>query len=133
MIVLAVSVWSAAYASGHIEMFGEPVNDTHYKFEVHTGETDRWDSAAPGNPPLSAGKAAEAARKFVSTVPLRDDMKGWELRSIKLERMSPAPEEWIYVMHFDAVPKAAVWNGPVPWIEIPVRFDGTVPKPAITK
>ena len=132
IFVLAVSVWSTAYSAGHIEWFGYPVKDSVYKFEVYTGETDRWDSAAQDTPPLSPGKASLAAKKFVRTVPLRDDMKEWGLRSITLRQMSSAPEEWLYLVHFDAVPKASVWNGPLPSIEIPVRFDDSVPKPTIT-
>ena len=92
IFVLAVSVWSTAYSAGHIEWFGYPVKDSVYKFEVYTGETDRWDSAAQDTPPLSPGKASLAAKKFVRTVPLRDDTKEWGLRSITLRQMSSAPK-----------------------------------------
>jgi len=49
-------------------------------------------------------------KKFVGTVRLQDDIKEWGLRTITLMRMSPAPEEWVYAVHFDAVPKASSWN-----------------------
>jgi len=130
---LVVSTLATAIYAGHIELSGYPAKDAVHKFEIYTGETDRWDSAVQDAPPLSPGKASLAAKKFVHTVPLRDDMKEWGLRTITLQQMSSAPEEWIYVVHFDAVPKAYSWNGPVPWIDIPVRFDGTIPKPNITK
>ena len=127
------SIYSVTCSAGHVERFGYPAKDLVYKFEFDTGAADQWDSAAKEGPPLAPGKASQAAKKFVRKVPLRDDMKEWDLRTITLMRISSAPEEWVYVVHFDAVPKAGNWNGPVPWIDVPVRFDGTIPKPAITK
>ena len=112
---------------------GYPDTNSVYKFEVYTGEIDRWDSAKQDTPRLSPGKARQIARDFVHSVPLRADMKEWHSSTITLEQISSAPEEWLYLVHFDAQPKSGVWNGPVPWIVIPVRFDGTVPKPTITK
>jgi hypothetical protein len=132
IVILAASVWSTACSAGHIELMGYPDKTSVYKFEVYTGTADRWDSAKQDAPPLSPGKAYLAAKEFVRTVRLRDDMKEWGLDTITLEHMSSAPEEWIYLIHFSAEPKAN-WNGPVPWIVIPVRFDGTIPKPTITK
>ena len=60
---------------------------------------------------------------------LRTDMKEWRLNAITIRRLQPPPGEWVYVVYFSAVPKSAVWNGPVPTLEIPVGFDGTVPEP----
>ena len=133
IFVLAMSVWITAYSAGHIEQAGYPNTNSVYTFEVYTGEIDRWDSAKQDTPRLSPGKACQIAREFVRSVPLQGNMKEWRLTTITLEQMSSAPEEWLYLIHFDAQPKADVWNGPVPWIVIPVRFDGTVPKPTITK
>jgi hypothetical protein len=133
LFVLAVGFWSTGYSAGHMEQMGYPNTNSVYKFEVYTGEIDRWDSAKQDAPRLSPGKAGQTAHEYVRTVPLRADMKEWRLSSITLKRMSSTPDEWLYLVHFDAQPKADVWNGPVPWIEIPVRFDGTVPKPTITK
>ena len=131
-LVLAVIACGSAFAAD-IELMGYPTPTVTYKFVVYAGKIDRWDSASQDSPPLSAGKASQAAKQFVRAVPLRDDMKEWRLSTVTLKRMSSTPEAWLYVVHYDAQPKADVWNGPVPWIEIPVRFDGTVPKPTITK
>ena len=131
--VLAVGIWNTGYSAGVIEQMGYPNTNSVYKFEVYTGEIDRWDSTKEDAPRLSPGKACQVARDFVRTVPLRADMKEWGLSTVTLKRISSTPEEWLYLIHFDAQPKSDVWNGPVPWIEIPVRFDGTVPKPIITK
>jgi hypothetical protein len=129
----ALSASSTALSAGSGASYGYPGKDSVYKFEIYTGEADRWDSATQDAPPLSPSKASLAATKFIRTVPLRDDMKEWKLRSITLRQISAAPEEWVYLVHFDAQPKPSIWDGPVPWIDIPVRFDGTIPKPTITK
>jgi hypothetical protein len=131
-LLLVVSACGSAFGAD-IELMGYPTSEVTYKFVVYAGETDRWDSAKQDAPRLSPGKACQAARAFIRGVPLQDNMKEWRMSTITLERMSAAPEEWLYLIHFDAQPKADVWNGPVPWIVIPVRFDGTIPKPTITK
>jgi hypothetical protein len=132
IFILTLSISITAYSSDG-GWSGYPTKDLVYKFEVYTGKTDRWDSAKQDTPQLSPGKASLAAKEFIRTVPLQDDMKDWRLSAITLKQISPTPEEWVYVVHFDANPKSGVWNGPVPWIDIPVRFDGSIPKPTITK
>ncbi len=122
---------AASYAGGHAEWAGYPVEGVVYKFEVYTGLKDRWDSTKQDAPPLAPGRALRAAKQFISKVPLREDMKEWGLRDITLQTLSP--DEWVYVVHFDANPKSGVWNGPVPWIAVPVRMDGTIPKPVIER
>jgi hypothetical protein len=133
IFALAVGARSLAYSAGHAEWSGYPVKDSIYKFEIYTGKTDQWDSAEKDTPPLSPGKASQAAQKFVRSVPLREDMKSWTLQTITLQRMAPAPEEWVYIVRFSASPKSSDWNGPLPWMDVPVRFDGTIPKPTIAK
>ena len=118
---------------GQLEQHGYPDKDVVYKFEVYTGEKDRWDSENEQSPPLAPGKAARLANAFIATVPLADNMKAWSLSTITLRRMSSAPEEWVYIVHFDAVPEADVWNGPVPWFDVPVRLNGTIPDPVIER
>ena len=120
--------------AGHFGLFGYPTQDAKYTFDVYTGAKDKWDSINSDEPPLAPGKAIRIATKFVQTVPVKEGMKGWRLNQLKLQRMSytNGPEEWIYVAHFDADP-GGIWNGPLPWIEVPVKFDGTVPAPTITK
>ena len=134
LLVAVVGMSLSTCFAGHLGTAGSPTTNLTYEFTVYTGEGDKWDPAASDEPPLTSGKAMRIATKFVQTVPLRDDMKNWELTSVKLERMSylGGREEWIYVVHFDGNP-GGNWTGFVPWIDIPVRFDGTVPKPTITK
>lgn len=131
---LVTCACAVAYAGGHANWSGYPTEGVTYKFDVSTGEKDKWDSTKQDAPPLAPGKAGRAAKEFVAKVPLREDMKEWSVRTITLQRLSAAPEEeWVYVVHFDAVPKSGVWNGPVPWIAVPVKMDGTIPKPSIEK
>lgn len=134
IIVSILCVWRANCLAGHIELYGFPVNGTNYVFDVYTGVKDKWDFAKSDEPPLAPGKAIRLATKFVQNVPVKNGMKGWMLNNIKLEQMSytGGSEEWIYVAHFDADP-GAVWNGSLPWIEVPVKLDGTVPEPTIAK
>jgi len=133
VLVLVACACATAYPAGYLEQYGYPLKGVVYKFVVYTGEKDRWDSATQYAPPLPPGKAARAAKEFVGKVPLRDDMKVWSLATITLRRMSLAPEEWVYVVHFDAVPKSGGWTGPVPSIEVPVRMDGAIPEPVVEK
>jgi len=130
IFVFTLAVWVKGYAGGHIELSGYPTKNLEYKFEIYTGAIDRWDSVAQEAPPLSPGKAIHIAKKFVRMVPLEESMEKWDLHTVTLVRMASSPEEWIYKIRFDGSPKG-VWNGPVPWIEVPVRFDGTIPKPTI--
>ena len=95
---------AASYAGGHAEWAGYPVEGVVYKFEVYTGLKDRWDSTKQDAPPLAPGRALRAAKQFISKVPLREDMKEWGLRDITLQTLSP--DEWVYVVHFDANPKS---------------------------
>jgi hypothetical protein len=123
------TVWA-----GHIELMGYPTKEATYKFEVSTGAKDKWDAFKVDEPPLAPGKAIRIATKFVQMVPVQKGMKGWRLNNVELHQMSYAggPAEWIYIVHFDAEPDGN-WNGPTPWIAVPVRLDGAVPEPTITK
>jgi hypothetical protein len=123
--------------AGHMELMGYPTKQATYKFDFSTGAKDKWDATKVDEPPLAPGKAIRIATKFVQTVPVEKGMKGWRLNNVELEQMSHTggPEEWIYIVHFDAEPDAqsGAWNGPVPEMAVPVRLDGTVPDPKITK
>ena len=134
LFLALVACACASYAGGRAEWTSYPKEGIVYKFEVHAGEKDRWDSAKRDAPPLAPGKAARLAKKFAATIPLSEDMKGWTVEEITLTRLSPGPqEEWVYVVHFNAVPKPDVFNGPVPWIDVPVRMDGTVPRALVDR
>jgi len=114
-------------ASGHMEVHSYSPDGTVYTFEVYTGSVDEWDSTKDDHPPLAPKRAMAIATEFVKKISLGENMRKWELQTITLRRMSKEPEHWLYLVHFDAVPKAEVWNGPVPWFEIVVRMDGSIP------
>ncbi len=134
LFLALVTCACASYAGGRAEWTSYPREGVVCKFEVYSGEKDRWDSTKRDAPPLAPGKAARLAKKFAATIPLSEEMKEWTVEEIKLTRLSPGPEEeWVYVVHFDGVPKPDTWNGPVPWIDVPVRMDGTIPKPLIER
>ena len=122
-----------AYAGGKGQWTTHPAEDVTYRFYVDTGEKDRWDSSKQEEPPLAPGKAARVAKEFVTKVPMWRGMKEWSLRKITLEQLSPAPnEEWVYIIQFGGVlSELATWDGHLPLIDIPVRMDGTIPKPLI--
>lgn len=131
LIILLTLATGGAHAGGSAGWNGYPKAGVIYKFSVVSGEVDNWNSAEEDSPPLLPGKACRIAKEFSASVPLEKDMKKWRLTTIKLQKLSDVPECWIYVVHFTASPKAAVWNGPLPWIEVPVRMDGTIPTPVI--
>jgi hypothetical protein len=122
---------STDLSAGHADWHGYPVNDKVYTFEVYTGERDRWDPNITDSPPLAPGKALRTAREFVKRVPFPETMSGWDSDSLTLKLMSQNPPEWIYVIRFNGRP-VGNWNGPVPWIDVPVRMDNTIPEPKIT-
>ena len=98
--------------------------------KIRTDDRDLWDEAASDTPPLSPGAAMRIALNHVLRVRLPDDTDGWVLHSLALHRMSfcGGPEEWVYVARFQAPFRLADEPAPPPaWLEVPVRFDGTVP------
>ena len=121
--------------AGHLESGSYPTEGVTYKFEMYTGASDKWDPTKSDEPPLASGKAIRIATEFMQTVPLGSEMKCWDMAGVTLKRMSYTgePEEWLYEVHFEAEPKAGNWTGHVPWMDIPVRLDGTIPKPTITR
>jgi hypothetical protein len=131
-LVLVLSFLITATFADSAMWSSRPLEGVDYKFEVFPGKTDQWNSAIQDSPPLLPAKAILLAKKFVLTVPLPEEMSRWELNSISIEQMQPAPEEWIYIVTFSAVPKGN-FIGQVSQMKIPVRFDGTIPKPTITK
>jgi hypothetical protein len=103
-----------------------------YTFSFDAGEQDKWDSTKQDAPPLLPGKAARIAKEFVAKVSQDNEFKGWFLETITLKPFwMGLAETWVYVVQFSAVPKAPVWNGPLPEMQVPVRMDGTIPKPLI--
>jgi hypothetical protein len=131
LLASLIAVTSTAAAAGHAEFRGYPVKDKAYTFEVYTTDRDRWDPNTTDSPPLPPGKALRIAREFVKRVPLPESMSGWDLESLTFKPLSHNPPEWLYVIRFSGHP-AGNWNGPVPWIDIPVRMDSSIPEPKIT-
>lgn len=131
-LCLAFITAANGLVAGHGEWFGYPLKDKVYKFEVYSGEIDRWDSSHLDNPPLSQGKALQKAKEFIKRVPLPETMQAWRVRKLTLQQLSADPGEWIYLVHFAGQPLGD-WNGPVPWIDVPVRFDGSIPTPKISE
>jgi len=137
-VVIVALVFSLPLSSiaGHVYFTGDTWVGV-YKFDVPTGERDRWDSARQDTPPLPPGKALRVAKEFARDVPLP---KGW-LRWVPepggvvmyCVSTSGAPEEWIYVIRFYAIPEGQPRNPPYPEINIPVRMDGSIPEPVVTK
>jgi len=101
-----------------------------YRFDAEIEKTDRWDSAKQEGPALSPREAIQIARKFVvQNVPPPYDMREWGLCGISLRPIQGTHDSWMYFIHFQAVPTGLVSSRPLQDIEIPVRFDGTVPTP----
>jgi hypothetical protein len=132
LLTSLVTITSIGFSAGHAQFQGYPDKDKVYTFEVYTGERDRWDPNTTDSPPLAPGKALRIAREFVKKVPLPETMSGWDLERLTFTPMSQNPPEWIYLIRFSGHP-AGNWNGPVPWIDVPVRMDDTIPEPEITK
>jgi hypothetical protein len=133
--MLALLATATAFAGGHIESACYPPDGTIWKFEIYTNAKDQWDSSKSEHPPLSPKKVKDLATAFMKQVPLGDKMVAWDLSKITLKKMSSKPEHWIYTVNFNAVPnpKLGPWNGPVPWFEVLVRMDGSIPEPKIEK
>lgn len=115
-------------------LMGSPPGGGTYTFDVQMGEKDRWDSASQEIPPLEPGKAIQLARRFLQKVPLEGGWKEWRLDKVQMLRSadSDGREEWLYVVRFYAVMPGKLTSG-APDMNIPVRMDGTIPEPEITK
>jgi hypothetical protein len=113
---------------------GSPPWGTTYKFDVLMGEKDRWDSASQETPPLQPGKAIQLARKFMKKIPLGEGWSEWRMDHVRLLRGSDSEghEEWLYVVYFYAGKPKTMRSGP-PDMSVPVRMDGTIPEPVISK
>jgi len=113
---------------------GTPPWGTTYKFDVRMGEKDRWDSVSQETPPLQPGKAIQLAKQFMQKVPLGTGWAMWRMEDVRLLLFedSEGHEEWLYVVDFDATNPNTSKNGG-PDMSIPVRMDGTIPEPEITK
>ena len=131
-------------------MFHGRLSGAEYRFNVPLGEKDRWDSSSQETPPLAPGKAVQLTRQFVQKVspqssePIHPVMPGdtsprtayvtWEIDQVRLLRhVDPAGhEQWVYVVSLYSMISGIGRSGP-PDIEVPVRMDGTIPEPVISK
>ena len=131
--VLVLSLAAApSLGGGHIEVHSYLSDGAVYTFELYTDSTDHWDSRRHENPPFAPGNAMTVAVEFMEDIPLGENMYAWDLSTITLQRMSKEPEHWIYIVHFDSDPGMQPWNGPLPWFEVLVRMNGTIPTPVLT-
>ena len=107
---------------------------TTYKFDVLMGEKDRWDSGTQETPPLQPGKATQLAKKFMKKIPLGEGWTTWKMENVEMLRSEDTEghEEWLYVVNFYATVPRAMRSGP-PDMRIPVRMDGTIPDPVVSK
>ncbi len=113
---------------------GSPPSGMTYKFDVLMGEKDRWDSTMQESPPLQPGKAMQLARQFMKNIPLGEGWSEWRMDHVKMLRSvdSDGHEEWLYVVYFYAAKPKTLTSG-APNMSIPVRMDGTIPEPVISK
>ncbi len=102
-----------------------------YKFEINPGEQDVWDMTKQDAPPFPPAKAVQAAEKFIAEVPLRADMKGWNLHDIELHRRPG--ERWFYAVYFWPVLKEQTPGVAMQRFGVPVKFDGTIPEYTVEK
>ena len=133
---------------------GCPREGVEYTFNVSLGEKDRWDSFAQETPPLSPGKALRLATNYIERLAPQSEqpvpwpfptMAGekphpptyatWQVSDAKLLRYvsSAGDEQWIYVVSVNKMLKGVGRQMPRPDMQIPVRMDGTIPEPVISK
>ena len=131
-------------------MFHGRVKGADYKFNVPLGERDRWNSSSQEQPPLAPGKAVQLARRFLEQIapqskePIHFVMPGdtsprsgystWEIDQVLLLRHvdDAGHEQWVYVVSFYSMMSGTGRSGPAD-IEVPVRMDGTIPEPVVSK
>jgi hypothetical protein len=84
-------------------------------------------------PPVSPGKALRLAREFTNKIPLEQGFTRWSVNDVRLLRSGPDDhEEWVYVVQFYAMMPGGLRGGEAD-LTVPVRLDGTVPKPTIVR
>ena len=113
---------------------GYPNGDAVYTFDVPMGKRDRWNSDEQDAPPLSPGAAIRRAKGFMEEVQLPKATETWRLIMVKLLPIADAEgkEQWLYVISFNAVEANTIRTGG-PDMKVPVRMDGTIPKPIIQR
>jgi hypothetical protein len=113
---------------------GASPNGDSYAFDVRMSAKDRWDSASQDAPPLPAGKAIRLAKGFIAKVPLGEHFSLWRMGNVRLLRSEDTEghEIWLYAVEFWAANPNLGRNG-MPDMSVPVRMDGTIPEPVITK
>jgi hypothetical protein len=120
--------------SGLTWKFEGGLGDVIYAFDVRMTAKDRWDPALKDAPPLLPGKAIRLAKDFLRNVPLGKDWSMWRMHTLRLLRSEDQDglEEWLYVVDFYAANPRQGRSGP-PDMSIPVRMDGTIPEPLVSK
>ena len=96
---------------------------------IASGKEDAWDETRSDAPPLAAGVAIRIAQDYVTRVPLPDNTHAWVLEGVSLRKMPSGSgrKDWIYLVQFISKPGFEGTAADRVPLEIPVRFDGTVP------
>jgi len=152
MIALwSVCAWASLCSAATFKwMFHGHIKGADYTFNVVMGERDRWDSSSQEQPPLAPGKAVRLARQFMQKIapegsePVHFAMPGdtsprsgyvhWTVSQVRLlPYVDEAGHElWVYAVSFHAIISGTGRSGP-PDIEVPIRMDGTIPEPVVSK
>lgn len=125
-----MAVVIVATLAGFIRVAGRHAGRPAAHSLVPTDARDVWAETVSDTPPLAPGAALRIARRYVLRVRVPDNTDAWILDSLALQRMSfsGGAEEWVYLANFktdarpDAEPEAVAAT-----LQIPVRFDGSVP------
>ena len=113
---------------------GTSPNGDKYAFNVRMSEKDRWDPASQDASPLPPGKAIRLAEEFIAKVPLGEHYSLWRMGDVRLlhGKDMEGHEEWLYVVDFWAANPHQIRSG-MPDMSVPVRMDGTIPEPIVSK
>ncbi len=131
-LVLLTALTSLAGKNGCVFSCSLP-DKSDLTFEINFDEKDQWNSSTT-EPPLSPKKAKDLAVDFLKRDPFGYKMTGWSVSEIRLSRESgdKKTEYWVYVITFEDKQDKISVEG-IPNVIIPVRMDGSIPKPKIRK
>ena len=131
ILVGLMSFAAVVCLGGLIKAPGSAASAQHSTLDFRPDQSDVWDHALAGEPPLAPGAAVRIAMGFMPGIRLPDDTNGWLLDHLTLQRMSfsAAREEWVYVADFYARPDGdPARTGPLIHFQVPVRFNGSIPE-----
>ncbi len=131
LLVCLVALAAATSLAGLMRASERSARPQSCLSQIPTDYRDTWDDTASDMPPLAPGAAMRIAKNYVLRVRVPDNTEGWVLDSIALHRMSffGSAEEWVYLANFKSAPRSSDEDSVLPPValQLPVRFDGTVP------